>query len=456
MIRRLFGRSALSRLLCLGDVTAAACGMAGALLLWSIAADGPFTWTYVTEHAAWFLLVVPWTLLLRPARRPALMWIPWDSAVVAAHTAVVVSLLYALVFFAAPRGLLPRLVVVYFAALAFSMTMAWRFVFIRVAVKAWPPHRVVIVGAGATARVIADVLRTRTPHGRVLAFISDRRPEGDANGLPIMGMDGLERLIAERRVSELILAHDGPLTPALIQAIGNARKRRIDVLEAQTVYEQLLQRIPIRHLGSAAELGFAGSGAGDLSSLAKRTLDIVAGVVGCSAVLLLLPVLAPAIWLDVGRPILFFQRRVGLAGRPFQLVKFRTMGNDAERHGPQWAMKRDHRVSSFGRFLRRFRLDELPQFWNVLKGEMSLVGPRPERPEFADELERDIPHYAKRCAVRPGLTGWAQTRYSYGRSTEDAITKLEYDLYYIKHASLAFDLLIGLHTAWAILTMSRR
>lgn len=456
VLGRVFGRSALAHLLYLGDGAAAACGMAGALLIWSVAADGPFTWSYVTAHGAWFLLVVPWTLLLRPARRPALMWIPWDSAVVAAHTAVVVSLLYALIFFAAPRGLLPRLVVVYFAALAFSLTMAWRFVFIRVAARAWPPNRVVIVGAGAAARIIADILRTRTPHSRVLAFISDRCLERDTTGLPILGVDGLEKLIAERNVSELILAHDGPPTPELAQAIGNARKRRVDVLAMQTVYEQLLQRIPIRHLGADAELGFADAAADDLSSLAKRTLDIVAGIVGCSAVLLLLPLLAPAIWLDVGWPILFFQQRVGLAGRSFQLVKFRTMGNDAERHGPQWATKRDHRVSSFGRFLRRFRLDELPQFWNVLKGEMSLVGPRPERPEFADELERVIPHYAKRCTVRPGLTGWAQTRYSYARSTEDAITKLEYDLYYIRHGNLAFDFLIGLHTVWAILTMGRR
>ena len=132
------------------------------------------------------------------------------------------------------------------------------------------------------------------------------------------------------------------------------------------------------------------------------------------------------------------------------------MGSDAERGGPQWTEKRDPRVSGFGRFLRRFHLDELPQFWNVLKGEMSLVGPRPERPEFTDALERAIPYYAERHAVRPGLTGWAQINYPYGRSMEDGGTKLEYDLYYIKHRSLSFDLLIALRTTLAVLMMRNR
>ena len=452
----LFGGSALSNLLRLGDVAAATCAMAGALLIWSVVEAGPFTWTHVTEHAAWFLLAAPWMLLLRPARRPAAMWSLWDTAVVTAHAAGVVGVLYVLIFFLAPRELLPRLVVLYFLALAFPMTMAWRCVFVRAGARVWPPNRVVIVGAGTAARAVADILRARTPHNQVLAFISDRGPARETTQPPVMGVDGLERLVAEQGVSELILAHDEPLTPALFQAVVNARERRVDILEMQTVYEHLLHRIPIRHLRPDTLPAFPGNAGGDLSSLAKRAGDIAVGAVGCAVVLLLLPVLVPAIWLDIGRPILFWQQRVGLAGRPFQLVKFRTMGREAESGGPQWAGKRDLRVSGFGRFLRRFHLDELPQFWNVLKGDMSLVGPRPERPEFTGALERAILHYAERYAVRPGLTGWAQINYPYGRSMEDAVNKLEYDLYYVKHRSLPFDLLIGLHTAWAILTRGRQ
>ena len=458
----LFGRAVFSHLLCLGDGVAAACGVAGGLLIWNVVAGtDPFTWAYLTEHAAWFLLVVPWTLLLLPARRAATMYSLSDTAVTAAHAAVVVVVVYALLFFLAPRELLPRLVVVYFAALAFLTTMAFRFVVAEVGARVWPPNRIVIVGAGPAAQRIADVLRERTPHNRVLAFISDRGAAGrdparDTTRTPVMDTDGLERLVAEQGVSELVLAHDTPFTPALSRAVANAWARRVDILEMQTVYEQLLHRIPSRHLGPDNVFAFSGNADGSLFSVAKRMVDIAAGGVGCAALLLLLPVLAPAVWLDLGRPIFFRQQRVGLAGHEFQLVKIRTMGSDAESGGPRWAGHRDPRVSGFGRFLRRFHIDELPQFWNVLKGEMSLVGPRPERPEFTGKLARDIPHYAERCAVRPGLTGWAQINYPYGRSLDDTVTKLEYDLYYIKHRSLSFDLLIGLHTLWATLRMGHR
>ncbi len=453
---RLFIGSAFLNLLRLGDGVVATCAMASALLIWSVVAPGPFTWAHMTEHAAWFLLVAPWMLLIRQARRPDVMWSLWETAVTAAHAAVVIVVLYALIFFLAPRELLPRLVVMYFAVLAFLTTLVWRFVFVRAAPRTMPPNRVVIIGVGSAAHVIADVLRAKTPHTQVLAFIGDRGPAQDTAQPPVRHVDSLERFVAEQDVSALILAHDRPFTPALSRAVVSVKKRHVDVIAMQTVYEQLLRRVPIRHLIPDTVVVRSDDMGGDLSSLAQRVFDIAAGVVGCAVVLLLLPVLAPAIWLDVGWPIFFWQERVGLTGHPFRLVKFRTMGRDAESDGPQWAGERDPRTSGFGRLLRRFHLDELPQFWNMLKGEMSLVGPRPERPEFTDRLERAIPYYAERCAVRPGLIGWAQINYPYGRSIEDAITKLEYDLYYIKHRSLSFDLLITLHTAWTILSRGNR
>ena len=171
---------------------------------------------------------------------------------------------------------------------------------------------------------------------------------------------------------------------------------------------------------------------------------------------LLLPLLGTAIWLDTGRPILFWQQRVGLANRPFRLLKFRTMEQGAERDGPRWAGIRDRRVTRFGAFLRRSRLDELPQFFNVVKGDMSLVGPRPERPEFVAELEERIPFYRTRLLVRPGLTGWAQVNYRYGDTVADAAMKLEYDLYYIKRRTLLFDLAIAMRTVKTVLTFAGR
>jgi lipopolysaccharide/colanic/teichoic acid biosynthesis glycosyltransferase len=158
------------------------------------------------------------------------------------------------------------------------------------------------------------------------------------------------------------------------------------------------------------------------------------------------------VWIESGRPIVFRQERIGMNGRTFQLLKFRSMRPDAEKDGvPRWAAAGDPRITRFGRFMRRSRIDELPQIFNILKGEMSFVGPRPERPFFVSQLAQEVPFYAVRHAVKPGLTGWAQVRYSYGASVEDAVRKLEYDLYYVKNHSLLLDLVILFKTVRVVL-----
>ena len=164
---------------------------------------------------------------------------------------------------------------------------------------------------------------------------------------------------------------------------------------------------------------------------------------------------ALAVKLESRGPIFYSQIRTGLHNQPFKIWKLRTMRADAEKDGPQWARGKDHRVTRIGRFLRRSRLDEVPQFWNILKGEMSLVGPRPERPEFVEKLSREIPFYNPRHLVKPGLTGWAQINYPYGASSEDSMNKLKFDLYYIKHASPGLDLQIMLRTIGAMMKGSR-
>ncbi len=163
---------------------------------------------------------------------------------------------------------------------------------------------------------------------------------------------------------------------------------------------------------------------------------------------------ALAIWLEDGRKggsILYKQVRVGLAGKPFYIYKFRSMRSDAEKHGTQWAKENDNRITKVGSFIRKYRLDELPQLYNVLRGDMGFVGPRPERPEFVERLTAELPFYAERHAVKPGLTGWAQLCYPYGASTEDALEKLKYDLYYVKHRSFLLDMLIFVQTAEVVL-----
>src|SRR5918993_1418896 len=187
--------------------------------------------------------------------------------------------------------------------------------------------------------------------------------------------------------------------------------------------------------------------------MSKRAIDILMAGLGLVVTLPLLALIALAIRITSKGAVLYHQRRVGQHGRIFVVHKFRSMRADAEAAtGPVWAAKSgDHRVTPLGSLLRRARLDELPQLWNVLLGDMSLVGPRPERPEFVSWLTQQLPYYGQRHIVRPGITGWAQVRYTYGATTEDALQKLQYDLYYIKHLSISLDLFIMLSTVKTVL-----
>ena len=447
-------------LLQLGDFLTTTCAVVGALWLWGVVDGDQFTLGYLRAHGPWFVLVVAWMALFLPAYHPSVVFSMKATAAIGMRVAAAGVGCYVLIYFFAPRQLLPRLVILYFLGLAFILTMAWRGLYIRVFTRERHRYRVAVVGTGPAARLIADLLRRMAPHTAVVAFVDDGVSERDEPlGLPaVSGAEGLRDVVAERHVSELVLAPTGEITTELLRAVVTAQEAGVDVVRMATVYERLLRRIPIDHLESDWVLTSLVDAMRlqDASRLAKRALDILGGCVGCVVFVLLLPLLGTAIWLDTGRPILFWQQRVGLANRPFRLLKFRTMEQGAERDGPRWAGIRDRRVTRFGAFLRRSRLDELPQFFNVVKGDMSLVGPRPERPEFVAELEERIPFYRTRLLVRPGLTGWAQVNYRYGDTVADAAMKLEYDLYYIKRRTLLFDLAIAMRTVKTVLTFAGR
>jgi lipopolysaccharide/colanic/teichoic acid biosynthesis glycosyltransferase len=191
---------------------------------------------------------------------------------------------------------------------------------------------------------------------------------------------------------------------------------------------------------------------GGFFELSKRLVDVAGGLVGVVLMLAILPLIALAIFLDSGRPIFYFQTRSGRGGGLYRIIKFRTMRQDAEADGqPQWAKENDERATRVGRFLRRTHLDELPQFINVLRGEMSLVGPRAERPELVALFQKDVPFYRARLLVKPGITGWAQINYGYAVTVEDTAIKLEYDLYYIKRRNILLDFVIVLRTAGVVI-----
>jgi exopolysaccharide biosynthesis polyprenyl glycosylphosphotransferase len=218
------------------------------------------------------------------------------------------------------------------------------------------------------------------------------------------------------------------------------------------VYEAYTGKIAVENLRPSWLVFSSGFRKSRRLRATKRLLDVVVASVGLIVAMPVMLLVAIAVRLTSPGPAMYRQQRVGLDGRLFTIQKFRSMRQDAEANtGATWAARNDNRITRVGLFLRRTRLDELPQLWNVLIGDMSFVGPRPERPEFVTTLTQQIPFYRQRHVIRPGLTGWAQVRYSYGASVEDALEKLQYDLYYIKHLSIAFDVLVILATIKTVL-----
>jgi len=315
------------------------------------------------------------------------------------------------------------------------------------------PTRVLILGAGARARDLGRAVE-READGlwEVVGFAVPEGSRVPAVVSPELLREGPVVEVARRlRAQVIVVAMEDRREGLPVDALLALRTRGHRVVDDVGFAEATLQRIPLSLVRPSALIFDEGFKVSRTTRIAKRALDLlVSGVM----LVLLAPVMAAvaaAIALVDGRPILYSQERTGRAGRPYRIWKFRTMRRDAEKLGAAWATEDDPRILPAGRFLRRARLDELPQLWNVLRGHMSLVGPRPEREVFLSELKARWPLFALRELVKPGLSGWAQLRYGYGSTMEEQAKKLEYDLYYIKNASLFLDLVCLLATAKVVL-----
>ena len=266
------------------------------------------------------------------------------------------------------------------------------------------------------------------------------------------GIDDIDRLVADRHVDRIVVGLTDRRGRLPIEPLLRAKLSGVRVEDATTTYERLTGKILIDDLKPSWLIFSDGFRASRGTRFVKRMLDLSLSLIGFILASPLMLLTALAVKLDSPGPALYSQERVGENGRVFSIYKFRSMRIDAEQAGaPIWATDKDPRVTRVGRVIRLTRLDELPQLWNVLNGDMSFVGPRPERPFFVAQLAREIPFYMQRHAVKPGATGWAQVKYRYGSSIEDAMEKLRYDLYYIKHLSVFFDLTIVLDTVKVIL-----
>lgn len=272
---------------------------------------------------------------------------------------------------------------------------------------------------------------------------------------PCLGtIDDIAALVDTWRVDDVVVASELAADPAVAQAVGVCLEKHRRVTDQATFVEKLMGEIPVESISADWFLRADIQSRGNYEA-ASRVVDVCVAVLGLALTLPFWPVVALIVRLDSRGPALFKQLRVGKHGRLFTICKFRTMREDAEKDGAQWAAENDNRITRVGQFLRKSRIDELPQLLNILRGDMSLVGPRPERPEFVRNLEQLIPHYRLRHLSRPGLTGWAQIQYRYGASVADAHRKLCYDLYYLKHRSLEFDLAILIRTFGTFLLGAR-
>ena len=317
-------------------------------------------------------------------------------------------------------------------------------------------RQVLVLGTGSEAVSVEQSLKRLGPTVSIVGFypvLTDDAVEVAANRILARG-SSLSETVRRYEVDEVIVAvrerRGGglPLNDLLDCKLAGVR-----VLDLSSYFERELGQVRLDSLRASWLIFGEGFRQGLLRVISKRVFDIAAAGVLLAATIPLMLVTAVLIFFESGFPILYRQERVGQGGRTFRLIKFRSMRHDAEGDGnPRWAASHDERVTRVGRVIRMLRIDELPQLVNVLKGDMSLVGPRPERPFFVDRLAREIPFYAPRHSVKPGITGWAQVRYRYGASMEDAVQKLQYDLYYVKNHSLLLDLVILFETVGVVLS----
>lgn len=444
-------------LLITGDLLMAVAAAYFALRIWGSRDFLGFGLEFIRLRAPWFIILpFLWLVMmvnLYDVRRASSVR---DTLRGIFSVSLVSGLIYALIFFFLD-GTLPRLGVFLFLVFAFGLTLIWRLVYIRVFTAPAFMRRVLLVGAGETGHTILNVIHDIWPPPFYLVGLIDDDPEKqgvEVEGVKVLGDNSqLLDLCTEELISDVIVAIMGEMSGGMFKALLDVQEKGIQVVRMPVAYEELLGRLPINHLESdwllrsfVDELRVSA-----FYLMAKRLLDLAGAFMGLSVFLLIYPWAAMAIAIESGRPIFLRQERLGQGGRVFDLIKFRTMRQDAEADGrAHWAKRDDPRVTQVGRILRKTHLDEFPQFWNVLRGDMSLIGPRPERPELVADLEQQIPFYRARLLVKPGLSGWAQVNYGKGASVQGSAEKLEYDLYYIKHRGPMMDLWILLRTIGAI------
>jgi sugar transferase (PEP-CTERM system associated) len=366
------------------------------------------------------------------------------------------ALILAALYFWFPELIVGRGVFAVSAVLVIALVLGWRIVFEWANRRVGPRERLLLVGTNDSAVRLARELHERRDLAIEVVGFVDADPA--RVGLPLFNpgvigtIDDIPAIVRARAVDHVVVSLLDARGKLPMDKLLEMKLDGVSFDHLTSIYEQYTGKIAVDNLRPSWLIFSAGFRKTQLQRFIKRALDIAVAAVGLIVLTPVIALIAVLIKLTSKGPVFYHQQRVGQHGRVFVLHKFRSMQHDAEKDtGAVWARSGDQRVTRLGRLLRKTRLDEVPQLWNVLRGHMSVVGPRPERPEFVSSLKRDIPFYGQRHVVRPGLTGWAQVRYTYAASVEDTMEKLQYDLFYIKHMSVSLDLFIMAKTVKTVL-----
>ncbi|MFV8226671.1 exopolysaccharide biosynthesis polyprenyl glycosylphosphotransferase [Christiangramia aquimixticola] len=362
-------------------------------------------------------------------------------------------LFYILTPFLTPTLPENRLQILFFFISMATYLIVWRSLYISLISSPRFYKRVLVVGDSFDIKLIAESLQKADPNYHVVGYINtDQKLKTELPREDLLRFEvvELQDVISEHHINEIVVAsaYKRGLMLPLYNQLSLLLKKGFPIRDYTQVYEEITRRIPVQNVDKDfyKYFPFSRSNQNKFYMLAFRVIDIIVSIVGIMVGVIFIPFILIGNLLGNRGKLFYSQKRVGKHGKVFKILKLRTMAGDAEVSGPQFTQKGDYRVTSFGRILRRARVDEIPQFYNVLVGDMSLIGPRPERPHFVKELSEMIPFYDTRHVIKPGLTGWAQVMANYGDCYEDSLEKLQYDLYYIKHRSIFLDLSIILKT----------
>lgn len=390
--------------------------------------------------------------------KPDVYRVNWNMVIKLLSATMVTSILVLCIYYVLPQFKIGRGILITNLVILPIIIVAWRMVFSKWFAFELPEKRVLIIGSSDLAKKVGTAIHTNANLGlKLVGFIDDdpaKLGKSIVNPGVIGGYGDISRLIDTEKVDKVIVSLADRRAKLPMSALLECKLKGVVVEEGTTFEERLNGKIPLDHLKPSWMVFSDGFKSLRSKKRIKRVIDIVcagAGLVIAAPIMLVTTII---IKLTSRGPVIFRQIRMGEHGREFELYKFRSMRVDAEKNGPVWAQANDNRVTRVGSVIRTLRIDELPQLVNVLRGDMSFVGPRPERPFFVEKLKEVIPYYEMRTVVKPGITGWAQIKYPYGASVEDAVEKLQFDIYYIKNMSPLLDLLIIFWTLKVVLTGS--